>query len=286
MPVYYDLLLDEPFDPAAARRSSRSARWRAPLTARFHGEEAAAAAEAHFDRLHVAARGCPTRSRSSRVAPDGGAVHLPAPAARRLRDLGARRRAGCWRRAASGSTASRSARTISTCPAERLDGARAPGRQAPLQAAALAASARRAARSAILPGPATEKTIFQVGLSSERPSSLRRPFHRERSRAESPPPRARRSLKTQQHVRPRALRASSRVQVRPPCALRRAMELEHTEPVESEVRRTVYAAGRAVRRSTAFLIRQWNPAGFGRRMTRKSFTESLILAQDERWRRA
>jgi tyrosyl-tRNA synthetase len=50
--VYYELLLDEPFDPARPAVESKRALARA-LVARFHGEEAAREAEAHFDRLHV-----------------------------------------------------------------------------------------------------------------------------------------------------------------------------------------------------------------------------------------
>ena len=53
MPVYYDLLLDEPLDPSRPAGGVQARAWRGALTARFHGEEAARAAEAHFDRLHV-----------------------------------------------------------------------------------------------------------------------------------------------------------------------------------------------------------------------------------------
>ena len=55
MPVYYDLLLDGARGdrpPVELKRAMAR-----ELTARFHGAEAAAEAEAHFDRLHVAARG-------------------------------------------------------------------------------------------------------------------------------------------------------------------------------------------------------------------------------------
>jgi tyrosyl-tRNA synthetase len=73
MPVYYELLLEEDFDPSRPAVESKRAMARA-LCARFHGEEAAAAAEAHFDRLHV-----------EREAPEeveefafrGDPVHLP-----------------------------------------------------------------------------------------------------------------------------------------------------------------------------------------------------------------
>ena len=74
MPVYYELLLEEGFDASRPAVESKRAMARA-LSARFHGDGAAAAAEAHFDRLHV-----------EREAPDeveefafsGDSVHLPA----------------------------------------------------------------------------------------------------------------------------------------------------------------------------------------------------------------
>ena len=76
MPVYYDLLLDEPFDPARPAVESKRAMARA-LAARFHGDEAAAAAEAHFDRLHVA-REMPDEIEEYAFAGNGGLVHVPA----------------------------------------------------------------------------------------------------------------------------------------------------------------------------------------------------------------
>ncbi len=76
MPLYYDLLLDEPFDPARPAVESKRAMARA-LAARFAGEDASAAAEAHFDRLHVA-REAPDEIEEHVVAANGGSVHLPA----------------------------------------------------------------------------------------------------------------------------------------------------------------------------------------------------------------
>ena len=76
MPVYYDLLLDEPLDPQAPPVDSKR-RMARLLTARLHGEEAAAGAEEHFDRLHVS-REMPDEIEELAVAVDGGAVHLPA----------------------------------------------------------------------------------------------------------------------------------------------------------------------------------------------------------------
>ena len=74
MPVYYELLLDEPLDPSRPAVESKRALARA-IAGRFHGPDVAERAEAHFDRLHV-----------EREAPDeveehwleGGEVHLPA----------------------------------------------------------------------------------------------------------------------------------------------------------------------------------------------------------------
>jgi tyrosyl-tRNA synthetase len=74
MPIYYSLLTHERFDPdehpnEAKRRLARL------LVAQFHGEDAAAAAEAHFDRLfkqHEVPDEVPEFP-----LPDGDPVHLP-----------------------------------------------------------------------------------------------------------------------------------------------------------------------------------------------------------------
>ena len=75
MPTYYELLLGSPLDdtrPAVElkRFLARS------LTARFHGDAAATAAEARFDRLHVE-RAAPEQI-DHVVLPDQDPVHLPA----------------------------------------------------------------------------------------------------------------------------------------------------------------------------------------------------------------
>ena len=75
MPVWYDLLLDEPFDGAAPPVESKRALARA-LAARLAGEDAAAAAEAHFDRLHVD-RELPDEIEEAPL-PAQDPVHLPA----------------------------------------------------------------------------------------------------------------------------------------------------------------------------------------------------------------
>ena len=52
LPVYCELLLDDPLDPAAAPRDAKRAMAFA-LCARYHGDAAAAAAQERFDTLHV-----------------------------------------------------------------------------------------------------------------------------------------------------------------------------------------------------------------------------------------
>jgi tyrosyl-tRNA synthetase len=81
MEQYYRLLLYEPLDagghPGEAKRELGRR-----LVARFHGEDAAREAEAHFDQLHVR-REVPDDVPEVRVEPqDNGDVHLPAVIAR------------------------------------------------------------------------------------------------------------------------------------------------------------------------------------------------------------
>lgn len=75
MGVYHRLLLDEPLDleqhPNEAKRHLART-----LAARFHDAAAAAAAEAHFDRLHVE-RAAPDEIEDAEL-PAGDPVHLPA----------------------------------------------------------------------------------------------------------------------------------------------------------------------------------------------------------------
>lgn len=75
MPQYYELLLDEPFD--ASRHPAESKRHLArAIAVRYHDAAAAAAAEAHFDRLHVE-RAAPDQIEDAAL-PDADPVHLPA----------------------------------------------------------------------------------------------------------------------------------------------------------------------------------------------------------------
>src|SRR5919202_905510 len=75
MPVWYELLLDGPFDPGAPPVESKRALARA-LAARLAGEEAAAEAEARFDRVHVAHE--VPQDVEEFTLPGDGVVHLPA----------------------------------------------------------------------------------------------------------------------------------------------------------------------------------------------------------------
>jgi tyrosyl-tRNA synthetase len=75
MPTYYDLLLGGGFDPERPAVESKRALARA-IVGRFHGGDAAAEAEAHFDRLHVE-RALPDEIEEADL-PEGDPVHLPA----------------------------------------------------------------------------------------------------------------------------------------------------------------------------------------------------------------
>jgi tyrosyl-tRNA synthetase len=75
MPLYYDLLLDEPFDPERPAVESKRALARAICT-RLHGEGAAEAAEGHFDRLHKE-RALPDEIDEHEFTAADGSVHLP-----------------------------------------------------------------------------------------------------------------------------------------------------------------------------------------------------------------
>jgi tyrosyl-tRNA synthetase len=76
MPTYYELLLDGPPDASLSPRDAKRAMARA-LTARYHGDEAAAAAEDRFDALHVRHE-LPDEIEDFAFAANGEAVHLPA----------------------------------------------------------------------------------------------------------------------------------------------------------------------------------------------------------------
>jgi tyrosyl-tRNA synthetase len=76
MPVYYDLLLDGPPDPSLPPRDAKR-RMAFALCARYHGDEAAAAAQERFDTLHVR-RELPEEIEEFAFSANGEAVHVPA----------------------------------------------------------------------------------------------------------------------------------------------------------------------------------------------------------------
>jgi tyrosyl-tRNA synthetase len=76
MPTYYELLMDEPLEPALSARDAKRVLART-LCARYHGEEAAAAAEERFDTLHVR-RELPDEMEDFSIGAGNGPVHLPA----------------------------------------------------------------------------------------------------------------------------------------------------------------------------------------------------------------
>jgi tyrosyl-tRNA synthetase len=76
LPTWHELLLGEPVPAGLGPRDAKRALARA-LTARFHGAEAAAAAEAEFDRIHIEQKP-PEAIEEAQFEADGGSVHLPA----------------------------------------------------------------------------------------------------------------------------------------------------------------------------------------------------------------
>jgi tyrosyl-tRNA synthetase len=76
MPIYYELLFDDPLDPAVPAIDSKR-RMARELTARLHGAPAAVAAESHFDRIHVQ-REAPEDIEELAVPSNGDQIHLPA----------------------------------------------------------------------------------------------------------------------------------------------------------------------------------------------------------------
>jgi tyrosyl-tRNA synthetase len=75
MPTWYDLLFGAEPPAGASPRDAKRGLARA-LVERFHGAEAAAEAEAAFDRVFVA-RGLPEDIEEAEVRPANGTVHMP-----------------------------------------------------------------------------------------------------------------------------------------------------------------------------------------------------------------
>ena len=119
LPEWYRLVLESDDDPLAADPMGaklRLARW---VVARSHGEEAAAAAEAHFTRVVREGR-APEEVPEVTVAADGGTVYLPAV----LVDLGVASTSEGRRLIAQGGVRlDGEAVTELEVPASRLDGA-------------------------------------------------------------------------------------------------------------------------------------------------------------------
>jgi tyrosyl-tRNA synthetase len=76
MPVYYDLLLDQPLDSSLAPRDAKRGLAYA-ITQRYHGEDAAKAAQERFDTIHVR-RQVPDEIEEHAFAAGNGPVHVPA----------------------------------------------------------------------------------------------------------------------------------------------------------------------------------------------------------------
>src|SRR4051812_7147443 len=75
LPEWYRLLFGEEVPEGLTPRDAKRALARR-LVERFHGPEAAAEAEANFDRVFIA-RGLPEEIDEAVVSPDGGTLHLP-----------------------------------------------------------------------------------------------------------------------------------------------------------------------------------------------------------------
>ncbi|HEX2415434.1 MAG TPA: tyrosine--tRNA ligase [Thermoleophilaceae bacterium] len=76
MPVYYDLLLDQPLDSSLPPRDAKRGLAYA-ITERYHGEGAAKAAQERFDTIHVR-REVPEEIEEHAFAAGNGPVHMPA----------------------------------------------------------------------------------------------------------------------------------------------------------------------------------------------------------------
>jgi tyrosyl-tRNA synthetase len=120
MPVYYELLLDDPLDRSTPPRDAKRA-MAFDLTARFHGPEAAEAAQERFDTVHVR-RELPDEVEEYAFSANGDAVHLPALLAEAfgVSRSEARRLLGQAGVKLDGEALDDSALDV---PAERLDGA-------------------------------------------------------------------------------------------------------------------------------------------------------------------
>ncbi len=118
MAAWYRLLLRTGPDPELGPRDAKRALARA-LVARFHGADAATAAEERFDRIHVE-REAPEEIEEATFAGDDGAVHLPGVLEEAF---GLSRSEGRRLIAQGGVRLDGEAVTDADVPADRLDGA-------------------------------------------------------------------------------------------------------------------------------------------------------------------
>ncbi|MEA2291479.1 MAG: tyrosyl-tRNA synthetase [Solirubrobacteraceae bacterium] len=119
MGTWYDLLLGRALPEDVPPRDAKRALARA-LVERFHGAEAAAAAEAAFDQVFVA-RGLPGDIEEAEVRPADGSVHLP----ELMADLFGGSRSEARRKIAQGGVrldGERVASDVLDLPADSLDG--------------------------------------------------------------------------------------------------------------------------------------------------------------------
>jgi tyrosyl-tRNA synthetase len=118
LPTWWDLLLGEPPPPELGPRDAKRTLARR-LVARFHGEDAAVAAEAHFDRV-VVAHEAPDDVPEASFAAEDGQAHVPAL----LADAFGMSRSEARRLIAGGGVRLDGEPVDATdLPAERLDGA-------------------------------------------------------------------------------------------------------------------------------------------------------------------
>ena len=178
--------------PVACRRVDAKRALARALTARFHGEEAAAAAEERFDRLHVRARAA-RRDRGVRLRRQRRTPCTCRRCWRTPSGCRARRRAGCWRR-----------RGVKLDGEALGDGrARPAGRSASTARCSRWASAASSGCGALAPGPSrlgVPSAVLHCSVAPQAPVAI-------------PTPEGARSLKTQQCTRPpkRTLRKLSSV---------------------------------------------------------------------------
>ena len=240
MPVYYELLLDEPFDagaPAGRVEAAPGAALVAPATT---GRTRRAAAEAHFDRLHVE-RGLPGRDRGGAAARRGPG----APARRCCATPSGSRRSEARRllaqRRACSSTASRCGDELDV-PADRLDGARGAGRASAASSASPTCRSRDARSlappGAILPARSTGRSQSSDCARAILVGPARRPAQARRVEERSPRSEGAAVFENSTACATRVFGARGRVQVRTVGRFERRQDLETSRQVRGSARCT------------------------------------------------